>query len=549
MIKKIIKYKDKFRKIILTSILDFVLCFMLFIYEPIIAYSSNINDYWFNFKDMIVNNIILFLIVFSIIFLFNLLFYFISKKLDKPFIYNLYIIIFFVGFIDIYIQGNYLAGSLPTLDGSPILWNNYINQNIISILFLVLVILVNIILYRKFNAKYDKIVFYSSLLVFAMIFVSLISTLFTNKEIYVEKGNYASTNENINVLSSNKNFLVLVIDCVDSKKFDEVIKENNKENIFKDFTYYPDTLSTYGFTRDSIPFIFSGIWYEAQVPYSKYYLQAFDDSKLFNMLKKQKYDLNIYDDELQILNNDKYDVKNIKIVNSKVNFLSFVKQEVKYVLFKYLPFPLKKYSSIESMDYNKCKINVDNGNTLFNWSDQKYYDLLDNIELQENNYFQFVHIEGGHLPYDLNENVDTIENGTYDDKLLATITIIDKYLTRIKESDQYNNSVIIILSDHGFNDYESVGRQNPALYIKGINEYHDKMLISDKKVSYVDLNDSIYQDLLNGKKSFELLSDIDDTRIRRYLYYKDYDKMIEQTLDGHAWETDKLKSTGVRYER
>lgn len=549
MIKKIIKYKDKFRKIILTSILDFVLCFMLFIYEPIIAYSSNINDYWFNFKDMIVNNIILFLIVFSIIFLFNLLFYFISKKLDKPFIYNLYIIIFFVGFIDIYIQGNYLAGSLPTLDGSPILWNNYINQNIISILFLVLVILVNIILYRKFNAKYDKIVFYSSSLVFAMIFVSLISTLFINKEIYVEKGNYVSTNENINVLSSNKNFLVLLIDCVDSKKFDEVIKENNKENIFKDFTYYPDTLSTYGFTRDSIPFIFSGIWYEAQVSYSKYYLQAFDDSKLFNMLKKQKYDLNIYDDELQILNNDKYDVKNIKIVNSKINFLSFVKQEVKYVLFKYLPFPLKKYSSIESMDYNKCKINVDNDNTLFSWSDQKYYDLLDNIELQENNYFQFVHIEGGHLPYDLNENVDTIENGTYDDKLLATITIIDKYLTRIKESDQYNNSVIIILSDHGFNDYESVGRQNPALYIKGINEYHDKMLISDKKVSYVDLNDSIYQDLLNGKKSFELLSDIDDTRIRRYLYYKDYDKMIEQTLDGHAWETDKLKSTGVRYER
>lgn len=549
MIKKIIKYKDKFRKMILTSILDFVLCFMLFIYEPIIAYSSNINDYWFNFKDMIVNNIILFLIVFSIIFLFNLLFYFISKKLDKPFIYNLYIIIFFVAFIDIYIQGNYLAGSLPTLDGSPIIWNNYINQNIISILFLVLVILVNIILYRKFNAKYDKIVFYSSSLVFAMIFVSLISTLFTNKEIYVEKGNYASTNENINVLSSNKNFLVLLIDCVDSKKFDEVIKENDKENIFKDFTYYPDTLSTYGFTRDSIPFIFSGIWYEAQVPYSKYYLQAFDDSKLFNMLKKQKYDLNIYDDELQVLNNDKYDVKNIKIVNSKINFLSFVKQEVKYVLFKYLPFPLKKYSSIESMDYNKCKINVDNDNTLFNWSDQKYYDLLDNIELQENNYFQFVHIEGGHLPYDLNENVDTIENGTYDDKLLATITIIDKYLTRIKESDQYNNSVIIILSDHGFNDYESVGRQNPALYIKGINEYHDKMLISDKKVSYVDLNDSIYQDLLNGKKSFELLSDIDDTRIRRYLYYKDYDKMIEQTLDGHAWETDKLKSTGVRYER
>ena len=325
---------------------------------------------------------------------------------------------------------------------------------------------------------------------------------------------------------------------------------NNKENVFEDFTYFPDTLSTYGFTRDSIPYIFSGIWYEAQTSYSQHYSNAFDNSKLFHMLQDRQYDINIYDDELFISNNDTYNVKNVEEISPKANFMSFAKQEAKYILFKYLPFQLKKYSRIETLDYAKCKIiqNKDDKNEIYTWLNLNNYELLDDIKVQDNNYFQFVHIEGGHLPYDLNENLEKIENGTYDDKLKATITIINKYLTRIRESGQYDNSAIIILSDHGYNGYEYVGRQNPVLYIKGFNERHS-LETSQKKVSFTDLNDSIYLDLLNGKQTNELLMDIREDRIRRYLYYKEYDKMEEQTLDGHAWETEKLIPTGVKYER
>ena len=86
------------------------------------------------------------------------------------------------------------------------------------------------------------------------------------------------------------------------------------------------------------------------------------------------------------------------------------------------------------------------------------------------------------------------------------------------------------------------------MYIKGIDEHH-KLEVSNKKVSYVDLNESIYKDLLDNKKSFELLENVDNDRIRRYLWYKDYDDMYEQTLDGHAWETEKLINTGKRYKR
>ena len=75
------------------------------------------------------------------------------------------------------------------------------------------------------------------------------------------------------------------------------------------------------------------------------------------------------------------------------------------------------------------------------------------------------------------------------------------------------------------------------------------MIVSDKKVSFADLNDSIYEDLMNGKKSTELLKDVKSNRIRYFMYYDKWDYIYEQSLDGHAWETNKLKDTGTKYER
>ena len=108
---------------------------------------------------------------------------------------------------------------------------------------------------------------------------------------------------------------------------------------------------------------------------------------------------------------------------------------------------------------------------------------------------------------------DLVGWGSYDDKILSTITFIEKYLNRIKESGQYDNSIIIILADHGNNGYDPIGRQNPILYIKGFDELHSEMIISDKKVSYEDLNNNQYDLILLDIQlpeisGYELLSSI-----------------------------------------
>lgn len=550
MNKKIIEKKE-IKELVAPFIMSFLATFMFLIYEPITTYASNVTDYWFGFNALLKANCLLFVIIFLILLSVSIIIYYISKLLKMKKIYEIFLIVFSICLSALYIQGNYLSGSLPTLDGAKIYWDKYEMQNIISILMWLVVVIINVIICRKFKSKYKKIISYEFCTIFIMLFVSFLVTIFASKDLYAEKGKYISTTKNINMLSENKNFLILLVDCVDSREFEKVVNETDSDYVFDDFTYFPDTMSTYGFTRDSVPYIFSGIWYEAETPYNQYYENAFNNSKLFSMMKSDNYDINVYDEELMISNNKKYDVKNVELVNSKIDLYSLFKQEVKYDLFKYLPFGLKKYSSIETLNYSKCKklSKNDSEYDIFSWNNIFNYEHWNKIKLQKNNYFHFLHIEGAHFPYDLNKNLEKLTDETnYDDKLGATISMIDTYLTRIKDSGMYDNSVIIILSDHGQNDLNPVGRQNPILYIKGIDEHH-KLEVSNKKVSYVDLNESIYKDLLDNKKSFELLENVDNDRIRRYLWYKDYDDMYEQTLDGHAWETEKLINTGKRYKR
>lgn len=543
------KMKDYLKEIVPALILAFVVSFMLFICESITSFSSNTEDFWFNLKILLSNNILFMIISIVLLLVLSNIVLLFSKITKKKIIYGIFILLFNVAFISTYIQGNYLAGGLPTLDGSPIDWNNYTFQSIISCVLIVIVLIINVVLFIKFKKKYMKIISYVASAIFVMLSVSLISVLVGNPQIYQTKGAYTVTNKDINKLSTNKNFLMLLVDMEDAKTFEKVLKDENKEELFKDFTYYPDTLSAYPFTRESIPYILSGIWFEEKTSFADYYNLAMNESKFIKKLMQEDYDVNIYEQELCWNDSKSLEMNNILEITAKADSIKYFKQEAKYILFKYLPFPLKKYSKIETLNYNSCRIENDEDERIFQSDNKLTYDVLDDIKLQKDNYFQFVHVDGGHYPWDMNKNFEKVENGTYEEKIGSSITLIEKYLDRIKKSGQYDNSVIIVLADHGNNGYDAVGRQNPILYIKGINETHNKTQISDKKVSYVDLNDCIYYNLMDGKQGEDVLPEIDDNRVRRFIWYKDYDDMYEQTLDGHAWETDKLINTGNTYKK
>ena len=527
-------------------VISFVLSFMLYLYEPILTYSSNINDFWFDFNLMISNIILYMIIIFVfLILVYFLLYLFLRRKNIK--IYKIILVISFILFLYTYIQGNYLVGSLPQLNGDIIDWSKYGDENIISILTFLLVVIGELALIKKFKIdKTIKINCYMTIIVFFMLFTSFISIL-CNKEIYNDKSIEIATTKNINNVSTDKNFFIFLVDSVDSREFAEVVNNNlSYKETFNDFTYYPDTTSGYLFTRDSIPFILSGIWNQEETDFVDYYNDAFNNSKLFKKLNDENYNMNFYEYEIYSNNRNFEKFDNIKLYSDKINSVSFFKQFTKYILYKYLPYPLKKYSKIETASFDSCKIEDDID--YFKWSNKEAYNNLINnkLEFVNDKYFQFLHIEGGHVPFDYDEDVNIIENGTYKQKLTAVLKVISLFINRLKENNVYDNSVIIILADHG--EGKDTLRQNPILYIKGINEHHE-MYISDIPVAYEDLIDA-YISLLENKNSTELFLNLDKNRPRRVLnnlYTREI--MIEWYQYGKAWDNDTFKASGREFRR
>lgn len=548
------KLKEILKDLIPAYILSFVTSFMLYIYEPILTYSSNIDDFWFDFKTMITPIILFFLILFvvlsilyTIVYLLN---YFCSKK-KKMIIYKTILILSYVVFIFIYMQGNYLIKNLPSLDGTTIEWGTYLKDNIISFVVLIVIFIVEFILLRKFKIKKTiKTNSFITIAIFLMILTSFISRLLI-PGVFREKVVANATTRNINNASSDKNFFIFLVDAVDSSAFAKVLNESPEySDTFTDFTYYPDTISAYLFTRDSIPFIFSGKWNENEKEFNEYSNEAFENSPLLNTLKNDNYQMNFYEYQVSWTSRKAETFSNIDIYNNKIDKKELGKNLTKYILFKYLPYSLKQYSKIETMNFDSCKVERDS--TFFKWDNDIAYNTIKNNEMkiEENKYFQFMHIEGGHVPFDYDENVNKIsaEEGTYELKLKATLNIINEFINRLKENNVYDNSAIIVMADHGY-WYESSGRQNPILYVKGINEHHE-MISSEKPVSYEDLNE-IYTGLLEGKTSEELLQNIKPNRIRRFIdnAFEGEDNMVEYEQRGKAWDNSASVATGKEFKR
>ncbi len=547
--------------------ISFIISYMFFIYEPMNLYASNIDDFWFNVYDLIKLALVPFLFLFLFLVLLNIIIYKINKKA-----YLISNIILYVLFFVFYIEGNFLSYALPVLNGDIIDWTKYVLNDLISIVLDVSAVIITFKLVRKYTKeKFIKTSFYISLAIFVMLSTSLISSIVTSKVFSIDKdGIYVvSTTKNLNKYSSEDNFIIFLLDSVDSTVFNQAMKDYpDLAESLNDFTYYKDTLSMHPFTTESVPLILSGKVYKNDEVYKTYYTNSMKESLLFRELYNNNYEVNVYDTNEFIFNDYealKIDnlIKNDSMERANKNSYIYIFELIRYDAFKYLPYTLKYLVNIEylSFTYRVSPIEEDykagEGN-IYSWKNGSFMNILkDDVTITEDKNFKYIHLMGAHIPYCTTKDFvfDKTQKLTYSYEVELTLIMIDSYIKYLKENNIYDNSKIIILSDHGtypdLNDeFDARGRQNPILFIKGKNEKHKKMIVSDKAISYIDLID-MYPDLINNKQSKNLFPEIGSERTRKYLLYPfgDKTKMYEQETTGKAWEIDKLTNTGVVYSK
>lgn len=534
--------------------------FLIFLYAPIDLYCANISEFWFDFSTLLLTAFGMFTV--SVLVL--LLIYVIALWVH-PKVYRIALTGGLALFICTYIQGNFMIDRLPPLDGTSIWWEKYdvLRMDTLMLWGIVLTIAIIAAIFLK-KEKFEKMIMFISGVMALMLLVTVCSTILTSGALTPKVHMHISV-ENEFQMSEEENFVIFVLDTADSREFTAMLEDHPEyREIFSDFTYYENMMGNYSCTMNAVAYILSGKWFENQEPLDEYLNDVYLNSPLWEELRNRGYRIDLYEDDIRALDDSVVDnFANVYHTTvSPSSYLELAKEELKLVGFRYAPYDLKRYCETREVYFDELQVSKPDGTTAgtFTENNMDFKVALDENGVtvdQAGKIFKFIHLEGAHAPFIYGENMDYVPGGDYRQNMEASITLAKNYIQALKESGAYDNTAIIVMADHGYNgqgdetDRDVWMRPTPMFLVKGKEEQHDTMQISEAPVSYVDLWEA-YMRLMDGEKSDALFDWKEgDARERRYFRYSFSETyhLVEYIQKGHAQNLDTLEPTGREFNR
>ena len=293
----------------------------------------------------------------------------------------------------------------------------------------------------------------------------------------------------------------------------------------KDFTFYPDTTSVYGFTRYSLPQILTGKVFYNDVPYEEYFIDAWSETPYYKILEKNNYDIGLYTE-------GKYVYHKANIMNLERGQIIFNARAIKsfrnLVLFRASPHYLKRrfyqYNPNEwiSMLQNQKE-------AVYREDDIRFYEFLkkgltcnDDI-----NCFRFYHLAGAHGPFILDRNIKSVpkEAGNQYEQAIGALRIVLEYIEQMKHKRLFDDSTFVIMADHG--QHNTVGSR-ALLCVKYSGERNQKLKVSDTSISFSNFMPMVLRELNNNENNKSFSSK------ERYFYYSEGNAFVEYEIAGNA---------------
>ena len=538
--------KVQFKELLPAAALLAAIGFLLFVYAPIELLMANGYEFCYTVYDIFKYMLPVFLGFILLGFVVCFTVYRISKKA-----YGVLLALLLAGLLILYVQGTFFASNLPALDGRKIIWSDFSYQRWISLGILIISLGIAFLLWKK--GLIGKI---SNIIGFGLLGMLVITSLM----LIIQTGSYDPVSPVVHTaigemdLSDDENFIVFLVDAVDEEAFEYLLDAHPEyKDEFEDFTSFSNVTSGYPYTSRSIPFMLSGQWFENEQEFGDYFNSIVHSSPLFKALQKENYRMGFYDPEFFYVS-DLPDVFENVVTGFNLKYPDkFVRMQIKMAGYRYFPFDLKRFcyltpediyidTYVENTDFDAPKYSMDN--------DEFYADLKSrDVNVVSDKCFRYLYIRGAHEPFKYPSQSSAVEDNTYLSSVEYGMEIVGEYLNKLKEAGVYDNSVIIILADHGYvEDDVPFGRQNPFMLIKGRNEKHE-FTVNDAPVSHEDLTEA-YSRLLAGADSFSLFDyKEDDSRSRRFLFfeYMKEDKMTEYYQNGHADDESTMVASGREF--
>lgn len=444
----------------------FALALTMGLLVPVELYIKNASQLWFDLKDILkyfLGNSVKY-------FLFLLFIYYVCwrKKIRCACLSVLLGLLFGV-FLQSYIVGL----DYGLFDGHEIEWEKYTKAGIVNTFIWLACLIETFVVFKRLKFDPERIKKYVKPITFGIIAIQCAVLLITlknspiQKDILYEDGKAGIlTTKNLFKVSAQNNIIVFLLDAFDAAVFEE-IQQTNPEAIsnFKDFTFYPDTTSSFGFTIYSLPEILTGRYFDPSKQKYPFFLNAaWNNNPYYEVLKDNNYIVSLY--TLGDFLDKKAPVDNL--ITEKVAMNDSIANKFNMLVkFRLAPHYLKKLYYQYDSDIQSSMI-LNEGVKPYEIDDIKFYaNLRKGIKIEEkDNCLQFYHLQGIHYPWNLDENLEPLKEGAKGSSrgaALGRLKIVNEYMEQLRSHRLYDNATIAILADHGYN--HMLGRR-PVFLVK-----------------------------------------------------------------------------------
>lgn len=358
-----------------------------------------------------------------------------------------------------YIQSVFLNGALMSMDGSVQTWTLFA-RFLNGLIWIVLIGgCFGIYFYRKEIAP--KGIRMISIYLFLVQFVSIAFMLISSGVMAKNNAELRLNEEGKLSVSKNENVILFIVDWFDGQIMDKLIAEDQTfTEPLQDFVYYSNATSRYAYTEQSVPYLLTGIRYHKDMNAAEYRDMAYEQSDFLQEVNQNGYSIGVYTNTKYVSKSmDKWIINDfVQDRNEGFDYFRLAALNVRTSRYKMMPYVLKAKYWYDTGNFDSIVADSRYNNTDIQLYQEIKKDGLYFEEGDKDKAFRFIHLNGAHEPYTMDENVEEFlpDNSlTIEQKMLSqakgSMKIIYEYLEQMKGLGVYDEAMIVIVADHGQN--------------------------------------------------------------------------------------------------
>jgi len=534
----------------------FFLAFTLCIYAPYELYITNRNEFWFRlchfwWMPLIYAGILMFVVMLLGVFL-------------KGKLYLCYEAMVAAMAIDVYIQGNFLNLNFGVMDGSEIPWKNYRIHFIINGFIWILVIGVTLWTALKRNKIYKKVIMYIAVFLSSVQLAALVVLLFP---VVADQGigkqeYWVLSDKGILDVGEEENVVVFLLDMFDDAYFKEILREEPElAEELDGFTYFSNSTGSYSATFYSLTSLFTGQLYHNETGLFEWG-DAIAKKRIFlDELTDQGYEIYLYSNAVRCFPDRIVDsAENVLRIPMKVsNKLHFSYDLYQLVMCKYFPDFVKPYIWMDGTEFEYWQ-ETNSEYDAYLQDNAIFRDMLAERGVSfggGTKQFKFIHLDGSHSPYKIDENACTVDDNSVTAVQCArgSLRIVQNYMEKLKKNGGYENTSIIVMADHGY--YDNGVLSSPLFLVKPCGA-HGEMKINNAPICQLDFGPTVLElsgcgsNSKYGESVFQIREDAKRERFFYQYYLEERTdnpefRLIEYQIDSASNEASAFRLTDVEY--